>query len=275
MSKHSDQEYLLTSQYNNADKLNARIQLHWRFSTNKYDWSRWVFDHLQIPALARILEVGCGPAKFWLKNMDRIPVGWDITLSDFSPGMLQEAKQNLHDSLRGRPQGSLRIAFEVFDVQSIPFDNAHFDAIIANHMLYHVPDRAKALAEIRRVLKPGGHLYAATNGQNHLLELHELLEKFDPYTMARWFSSASSMPFRLESGSAELSPWFSSITLHRYESDLLVTEAEPLVAYVLSMFVTPMITGEKINQFRSFVEQELAAHGPIHITKDTGLFEAS
>ena len=268
MSKHSDQEYLLTSQYNNADKLNARIQLHRRFSTNKYNWSRWVFDHLQTPAQARILEVGCGPAKFWLNNMDRIPVGWDITLSDFSPGMLQEARQNLRNS--NRP-----FAFEVFDVQSIPFDNAHFDAVIANHMLYHVPDRAKALAEIRRVLKPGGHLYAATNGQNHMRELHELLEKFDPDTMARWFSSASLMPFRLENGRTELSPWFSSITLHRYESDLIVTEAEPLVAYVLSMFVTPMITGEKINQFRSFVEQELAAHGPIHITKDTGLFEAS
>lgn len=267
MSKHSDQAYLLTSQYNNANKLNARIELHKRFSTNTYDWSRWVFDHFQIPAQARVLEVGCGPATFWLKNMDRIPVGWEITLSDFSPGMVQEARQHLRESSR-------QFAFETFDVQSIPFGDAHFDAVIANHMLYHVPDRAKALGEIRRVLKAGGRLYAATNGQQHMRELDALLERFDPDTMGRWFSSASLLPFRLENGADELAQWFSTLRLHSYESNLVVTEAEPLVAYVLSMFVGTIISGEKVMRFREFVQQELATQGAIHISKETGLFEA-
>jgi len=267
MSKHSDQEYLLTRQYNNADKLNARVELHRRFSTNKYPWSRWVFDHFQIPPQAHILEVGCGPATFWLNNMARIPPGWNITLSDFSPGMLQEAQQNLRGSNHA-------FEFVAFDVQFIPFEDARFDAVIANHMLYHVPDQAKALGEIRRVLKPGGRFYAATNGENHMRELDELLKKFDPTIMSRWKFGASQMPFRLENGGNELAQWFATVNLHRYESNLVVTEAEPLVEYVLSMFVKTMITGEKISQFRSFVEQELADHGPIHITKDTGLFEA-
>jgi hypothetical protein len=82
------------------------------------------------------------------------------------------------------------------------------------------------------------------------------------------------MPFRLENGGNELAQWFATVRLHRYESNLVVTEAEPLVAYVLSMFVKTMITGERISQLRSFVEQELAAHGAIYITKDTCLFEA-
>jgi ubiquinone/menaquinone biosynthesis C-methylase UbiE len=267
MSKHSDQEYLLTSQYNNADKLNARIQLHQRFSTNKYHFSRWVFDHFSLPSQAHILEVGCGPATFWLNNIARIPADWDITLSDFSPGMVQEAQQNLRES-------SHPFKFAVFDAQSIPFEDAHFDTLIANHMLYHVPNRAKALGEIRRVLQPGGRFYAATNGQNHLRELDELLKKFDPDTMSRWRLGTSQLPFRLENGGDELAQWFSTVRLHRYDSNLVVTEAEPLVAYVLSMFVGPLMGSEKISQFRSLVEQELSAHGAIYITKDTGLFEA-
>lgn len=43
-----------------------------------------------------------------------------------------------------------------FDLTSIPFDDGTFDAIICNHVLEHVPDDAKAMAEVRRVLKPGG-----------------------------------------------------------------------------------------------------------------------
>jgi hypothetical protein len=44
----SDQQYLLQSQYKDASNLNARIQLHIRFSQNRYNWQRWVFDHLKI-----------------------------------------------------------------------------------------------------------------------------------------------------------------------------------------------------------------------------------
>ena len=95
MSKISDRSYLLHTQYKNAANLNARAALHHRFSTNKYGWLRWVFDRIQSPAGGRILEIGCGPAYLWRENLDRLPVDWEITLSDFSPGMLKAAQQNL------------------------------------------------------------------------------------------------------------------------------------------------------------------------------------
>ena len=44
--------------------------------------------------------------------------------------------------------------YAVLDLQALPFPEACFDAVIANHMLYHVPDRPRALAEVQRVLKP-------------------------------------------------------------------------------------------------------------------------
>ena len=87
-------EYL-KKEYRDATNLNARIGLHERFSLNPYGWMRWIFDQLDLPPVCRILELGCGPVTLWLENMDRIPAGWDILLTDFSPGMLQQVQENL------------------------------------------------------------------------------------------------------------------------------------------------------------------------------------
>src|SRR4051812_9840048 len=90
----TDQKYLREDQYKNSGNLAARGNLHIRFSTNKQGWLLWLFDRYEIPSPARILEIGAGPAWFWQANAEHIPSGWDITLSDFSPGMLDEARAN-------------------------------------------------------------------------------------------------------------------------------------------------------------------------------------
>ncbi|MBI3660819.1 class I SAM-dependent methyltransferase [Candidatus Acetothermia bacterium] len=262
MSKLSDPTYLLSEQYKNAANLNARFKLHERFSINKYGWHKWVFDQFKLAPESRILELGCGPGYLWKENLDRIPKGWEITLSDFSPGMLDEAKQNLSSNQRA-------FGFQVIDAQSIPFDDGSFDALIANHMLYHVPDRAKAFSEIHRVLKLGRCFYAVTNGQAHLRELDELVEKFVPG--ARDLQPES---FYLENGLDELKKWLSRVSIKRYEDALVITEAEPLVAYVISGRAKSFLIGDKLAEFIKFVEQEIATHGAIRITKDSGLFEA-
>jgi ubiquinone/menaquinone biosynthesis C-methylase UbiE len=259
MPQIADQVYL-REQYKNAANLNDRIQLHVRFSTNRYDFHRWVFDQLKLAPESRVLELGCGPGSLWRPNLDRVPAGWQITLTDFSPGMLEEARANLANGHA--------FAFEQADAQAIPFADAAFDAVIANHMLYHVPDRPKAFAEIRRVLRPSGRFYAATNGEAHLQEIYDLIRQFDS-TVDLWDRTA----FRLEEGAAELAPYFSQVMLHRYPSALVVTEAEPLVAFVAS-FAGDALAGARRAEFTRFIEQRLVADGAIHITKDTGLFEA-
>ena len=265
MSKLSDPKHLLANQYQNSSNLNARLNLHERFSTNKYGWHLWVFDQFNLPPESRILELGCGPGALWSKNIHRIPDGWDITLSDFSPGMLRDAQQNLRDSQRD-------FEFREIDAQSIPFAEKSFDAVIANHMLYHVQDRDKALSEIHRVLKPGGCLYAATNGQDHLRELEELLKSFDPDTTFKSWDN----PFSLENAGAQISRWFSRVSLFRYEDSLAVTEVEPLVAYIMSMNdAKEILVGHKLTEFADFLEREMTSHdGVISITKTPGMFEA-
>jgi SAM-dependent methyltransferase len=106
-----DDTKYVTSQYQNATNLNTRIGLHQQFSVNPYGWQPWVFDQLDFPPQGRILELGCGTGRLWLDNFDRIPAGWEITLTDFSAGMLQQTQENL------RRCRSFR--FQAVDAQSL------------------------------------------------------------------------------------------------------------------------------------------------------------
>ena len=274
MSQLSDPEYL-SKQYRTASNLNARIELHRRFSTNPYGWHRWIFDQFHLAADCRILELGCGPADLWLENLERIPPGWQITLSDFSPGMVQEAQKQLSNSKHP-------FSFKVIDAQKIPLPDAHLDAVIANHMLYHVPDRPQALREIHRVLKPGACLYASTVGKNHMKESLELAATMlsSGVNAGRTGGDAKNelppVPFTLENGAEQLAPWFGPITLHRYPDELVVTESEPFMAYILSGIAQrAAVPADKLDKLRHYVENEIARHSAIHITKDSGLFVAT
>ena len=149
MSKLSDQEFLLTDQYRDASNLDARIQLHRRFSVNKYGWIRWVFDRLDLPPMCRILDLGCGPANLWAENLQRIPAGWDITLTDFSPGMLEKAQENLGESERP-------FSFDTVDAQDIPHDDASFDTVICTVSVEYLAEPVEVFREVSRVLKQDG-----------------------------------------------------------------------------------------------------------------------
>ena len=265
LSLFDDPKALAREQYRDSYKLQERIDLHQLYSTNQYGWFRWVFDQFDLPPECRILELGGGPGDLWLKNLERIPAGWAVALSDFSAGMVRQAREYLGDC-------DSRFSFTVLDAQSIPFEAEGFDAVIANHMLYHVPERAQALAQIRRVLKPQGCLYATTIGTGHMRELRELVARFDPGLAAN--EPRLVVEFTLENGGAQISPWFSDVALRRYEDSLLVTEAKPLVDYFLSSTWIG-VTADQRDGFTRFVELELERNDDaIYVGKDSGMFLA-
>jgi ubiquinone/menaquinone biosynthesis C-methylase UbiE len=259
-----DQEYL-KREYRNATNLNARIGLHQRFSLNPYGWMRWIFDQFDLPPACRILELGCGPGTLWMENMDRIPQGWDILLTDFSPGMLQQVQENL--------TGKRLFRYQVVDAQQtpLPFADGTFDALIANHMIYYIVDKPALFAEIRRVLIPDGRFYASTVGETHLAELVDLIIRFDQ-KLASWQQGLES--FSLESAGEQITEFFPDVMLRRYEDGLTVTEVEPLLAYILSSKLD--IEEERIPQLKKFLEDEMKrSGGVIRITKDSGIFISS
>lgn len=260
----SDPEYIST-QYTSALNLNTRLGLHERFSINPYGWHRWVFDQLHLPDQCSILELGCGGGHLWSTNLDRMQPGWKICLSDLSEGMLAQAQANLG-------QAAARFEFRTIDVQAIPFANSSIDVVIANHMLFHVPDLEKALGEINRVLKSQGRLYASTVGGRHLLDLCQLLARFSPILAGWGVGTANS--FSLEEGAARLAALFTDIRMERYVDALDVTEIQPLIDYVCSGRVK--FTAPERSRFVRFMKQEFKKQGGvIRITKDSGLFIAA
>lgn len=259
----ANQEYLRTQQYRTADKLRARIQLHRLFGTNHYPWQRWVFDQLRLEVGQRVLELGCGPGDLWRENLERIPAGVHVVLSDLSAGMLQTAGQAVGQ--RGRGEFNLLVQ----DAQAIALKQANFDWVIANHMLYHLPDLRQGLQEIQRVLKPGGWLCAATNGYGHMRELSELIDQVLPGYLG---IQAQLRRFALENAATSLEPFFGEIRVLEYLDDLEVTQAEPLLAYIASLWGVGEVLDESMwRRLEEEIQRRLQADGRLVIHKSQGV----
>lgn len=261
MTREPPTNYLRDVQYRTPDKLLARVSVHVLFSTNDYGWPRWLFDRLELPDESDILEIGCGPATLWKSNATKVPVGWRLTLTDFSPGMIQTAKANLEHGLEA--------VLEVADAQNLPFPEGSFDAVLAHHMLYHVPDKRAALSEIKRVLRGGGVLYAATNGPNHLRQLWELILKFAPTAT----STVNSDSFDLVNGPNQIGEFLNVIEVQEYPDSLAVTETDPLMDYIRSMSIQE-ITESQLATIQDSLSESIRREGAFHIDKQAGLITA-
>lgn len=153
---------IVKQQYANSNNLNTRISIHDKYSTNKLGFRNWIVSNYKISKGMKVLELGCGTGEIWKDRESLINLCTKLTLSDFSEGMLATAKSNIGECDN--------IEYKVIDIQEIPYEDEAFDVVIANMMLYHVPDIDKGLAEVRRVLKRGGHFYCATYGEHGIIE---------------------------------------------------------------------------------------------------------
>lgn len=259
-----DQNYLKEEQYKTPTNLQSRINLHRSYSTNPTPWHEWVFDHIDLQPGSFVLELGCGPGDLWVANLSRLPTGSDITLADLSLGMVQSAKSALieHNEFH----------YVCNDALAIPISSAKFNCIIANHMLYHVPDIGQACREISRLLMPDGILVAATNGLAHMQELHTLIRNLNPQYEEYNFGLSR---FSLENGAEILGECFSQIDQWIYPDDLKVKDSEALLGYVMSMtHAMGKLDADLLRSFEDHIELQIANNGYFFIEKSQGLFIA-
>ncbi len=259
------------TQYQNAGNIAARIRLHKEYSVNRQGWFPWLFGQFEhILSLApgiRILEIGCGNGALWTENKEKLPhnPNLHITLSDISEGMIRDVRRTIgNDS---------RFSFDTFDCHKIPYPADTFDLVIANHLLFYCEDIDTVCQEVSRVLRrQAGHdgiFLCSTYGAAHMKEITDLVQEFDN----RIVLSGEKLyeRFGLENGGQILQKTFGSFSLERYEDEIILNTAEPLIEYILSCHGNQnQYLLDRYHDFRSFVEKKVKKD--FRITKDAGVF---
>ncbi|KAF1984274.1 methyltransferase type 11 [Aulographum hederae CBS 113979] len=241
------------SQYSNThDKLAARVAIL-SYDSNDQSWYSWLESRLE--PVGDVLEVGGGTGELW-RNID--PSKAKLTLTDFSAAMC--------DQLR-----SLKIpgsTIEQCDAASLPFPDASFDLVIANHMLYHLDNPDAALKEFARVLRPGGRLRTALNGREHIKELLALGE-----AIGRPSQILDSARITAETGPEYLSKHFVDVSAEKFPGEFDVPSPEPVLAYLGSWGDDPM-TLDQEKYARGEIQKRIDAEGSFKIKKDMILLSA-
>ena len=188
-------------QYASETKLDARRSLY--DVADGPDPRELAFEAVAEVRPERVLEVGGGPGE--LAARIAAELGCRVTMLDISPRMVELAQERGVDA-------------QVGDAQELPFADGSFDCAVAAWMLFHVPDLGRGLAELARVLRPGGRLVAVTNAEEHMRELRELAGN------AAW-----ERVFTRENGVEILSRHFASV--ERRDADGWVTIEDDAVVW--------------------------------------------
>jgi SAM-dependent methyltransferase len=112
------------------------------------------FDRFPVGPGDRVLDLGCGGGRHAFEVYRR---GADVTAVDMNQDELDQV-EGLFGAMKVAGEAPAGAAAETVngDATNLPFDDASFDRIIAAEVMEHIPDDAKALGELARVLKPGG-----------------------------------------------------------------------------------------------------------------------
>lgn len=245
----------VTTQYATSANLAARASIY-RFQEPAGDLVGDVLDLVDWPPGGRAVDLGCGAGPYLQRltgQADVVAVGLDL-----SEGMAREARQ-----ASGAPT-------VVGDIESLPFPDASVDRVLAPHVLYHCAGLERAVAELRRVLAPGGVALVVTNGADHLSRFRDLRRQGIGADPGLIFDR-----FTLEKAEPLLRRHFDDVTVHHRFGNLVVPTVEPVLAYVDSardVFepgLPPGMTWEQVlDTVEADVAAEIAEHGafrcPVH-----------
>jgi SAM-dependent methyltransferase len=210
----------------------------------------------------RVLDVGCGPGGY-VEPMRGASLNVGL---DLSVGMLAESR---------RRNGDL-VQVTNADAEHLPVRDASFDVVLAMHMLYHVPDRAKAIDELARVVRDDGVVMVVTNASDHQHQTDALVSAAHREVTGEALDQARAASlFPLEAAPGELGRRF-DVEVHSHGGELEVPHADPVVAYIASMRTLIGITDDErwaqlLEVVRRRAEDVIAAEGTFRITGSGGV----
>lgn len=266
MDPRTDRRHLQSVTYGSGDLLADRQQIYRYRTTEQGPIADWLFGLVGGPdgLPAPIADVGTGNGNYLLALAGRDAFGLDL-----SEGMLRDARD-------AGCAGPLAVS----DVTALPLRDASIGTAMANHMLYHVPDIAAAVRELRRVVRAEGIVLAVTNGLGHVAELGRVLEDsiHDVAGDASFHLDRSGERFTLEDGADVLRTAFGSVERHDRHAELLVPDAEPVMRYLASMVgLEPSLPegvtfAAVLERCAPRVEEIVARDGGFRVTVHAGAF---
>jgi SAM-dependent methyltransferase len=260
----SARAYLRDVQYRDSSRLAARARLHVKYGTASVAWFPWLATQVDWRPGSRVLEVGCGAGWMWAEAAARLPGELDLTLTDLSNGMVTEAVDRVGSLGRYR-----QTAGRVADVQELPFRPGSFDVVVAIYVLHHVPDTRRAIAEMARVLRPGGVALVACVGDGHLAELHQIRREVfgEPWadTIADTFGAVAA--------AKALPGAFDEVEWQPYRDRLDCRDPDDVVDYLASIPPVEDASADQHERVVQAVQRRFAAGGGrLRVSKDTGLY---
>ena len=245
------------AQYSLSNGLNTRIAFHDMYSTNKYGYGNWILSNYEFPEGAKVLELGCGTGSMWTGHDDLIARCGILMLTDLSEGMLSMARKNIGEREN--------VAYALADIQDIPYEDDSFDVVIANSMLYHVPDLEKGIREVRRVMKNNGVFYCSTYGTRNFTDV---LAEWIELDGDRFIPNHN---FTMQNGEQILKEAFAKVEARFYEDSLLITNIDDLVDYIRSLVSFKAIIDLPSHRIRTILTGH-SCNGTIELPKEYGMF---
>jgi len=260
--------YLTEVQYADDANLTARQSIY-AYQRPRIDLWSWALGLVDLSGRETVVDVGCGNGNYLDHLAQRGHAGPLLGL-DLSAGMLASAAARTGDG---------RARFVNADAQALPLGDGVAGLLLATHMLYHVPERARAIAELARVAAADGTALVVTNSHAHLAEMDSLFcDAVADVTGARPALLGRNMgKFGAENAADELRVAFGRVDSHRSESTLYLTAPEPVVDYARSMsaFLTaddPDQTARVMVRIRDRAEQEIRGTGRFEVSTSVACF---
>jgi ubiquinone/menaquinone biosynthesis C-methylase UbiE len=228
--------------------LDSRVAIH-SFGSSPLSWPVFVRSRLPLEVGAVILDVGAGTGIHW-----REPTAVRPVLLDLHAPMCHELRQLRHPVVQA-------------SAEMLPMAGASFDGVLCTHALYHVPDPERAIAELFRVVRPGGWIALSSNGPRHMAQLSELRRSAgvvaDRTPHSRFFGIEDAVRALTARG---LRP-----VTHEFSDDLKVTDASVVLDYCASL---GPLTPEQERRMTELLHNEIAEFGHYRIERQSALIVA-